>query len=309
MPKGDREQLKADIDDGYTTIAHLLLEALAFSRLTSLELRLTLYLMRRSYGWGEKSAHVSLREFAVACNTSEIAASKAIKTLVECGVWERTNYQPGKVAAYTVNTRVVLWDKGCLDGQGLSEWLRQGLSCRTRVPLTARTTPETPKQQVEAGFFAPKESTKESTKKSTSSPGDAYTEEFEEFWRAYPRKVEKRKAFKNWRTRLREGAKAADIILAARNYAEAKRGTRLDYMKHPATFLSNDKPFEEWIEPTEAVLAQAGEMQQEATIPPYTEPYTPPDDPELTEEERRRSEEVIADIRAQLRPVGRGGSP
>ena len=41
MPKGDREMLKADIEDGYTKIANLLIEALSFSNLSSLRLRLT----------------------------------------------------------------------------------------------------------------------------------------------------------------------------------------------------------------------------------------------------------------------------
>src|SRR5690606_6790371 len=32
-----------------------------------------------------------------------------------------------------------------------------------------------------------------------------YSEDFERFWSVYPRKVEKRRAFKCWQTRLREG--------------------------------------------------------------------------------------------------------
>ena len=40
---------------------------------------------------------------------------------------------------------------------------------------------------------------------SSSSPTDTYTASFEEWWNHYPRKVEKRTAFKAWKARLRAG--------------------------------------------------------------------------------------------------------
>lgn len=51
MPKGDREKLKADPEDGTTPIAHLLLEAFSIANLTKKELQAVLFLMRRTYGW------------------------------------------------------------------------------------------------------------------------------------------------------------------------------------------------------------------------------------------------------------------
>lgn len=50
MPRGDREKLKADIEDGTTNIAHLLLEALAMADLSGAEKGLVLFLWRRTYG-------------------------------------------------------------------------------------------------------------------------------------------------------------------------------------------------------------------------------------------------------------------
>jgi len=37
VAKGDREILKADTDDGYTTVANLLLEALAMAKMTGVQ--------------------------------------------------------------------------------------------------------------------------------------------------------------------------------------------------------------------------------------------------------------------------------
>lgn len=78
---------------------------------------------------------------------------------------------------------------------------------------------------------------------------DGYTPEFEEFWDHYPRKVEKKRAFRVWKARLREGAKPETLIQACKNYAAycMRQGIEPRYIKHPSTFLGPDKPFEEYI--------------------------------------------------------------
>jgi len=74
-----------------------------------------------------------------------------------------------------------------------------------------------------------------------------FTTEFETFWNIYPRPVEKRRAWRCWKARLKGEAKAEDIILAATHYADAVRGSDPNFIKHPATFLGPDRPYEEWI--------------------------------------------------------------
>lgn len=105
-----------------------------------------------------------------------------------------------------------------------------------------------------------------------------YTPEFEEFWAAYPRKIGKLGAFKCWNTRLREKVSPGDLIQAARNYAEAMRlkGTELDYIKHPSTFLSGRaRPYEEWIDwkPTEAEKVKQREVSQPRLVVVDREEY------------------------------------
>lgn len=102
---------------------------------------------------------------------------------------------------------------------------------------------------------------------STSSP---YTQEFEEFWDAYPRKREKRRAFKCWQARKREGYRAADMITAARNYARecAEKGTLPHFIKLAATFLGPSKPFEDYIDgvPDEGVGGGFGDAERARII-------------------------------------------
>lgn len=73
---------------------------------------------------------------------------------------------------------------------------------------------------------------------------------FDEFWRVYPRKVEKRAAQKRWRILLDEGVDPDVLYLAAENYAAEceRRRTGLEYVKHAATFLSKNRPWEDWLE-------------------------------------------------------------
>lgn len=66
---------------------------------------------------------------------------------------------------------------------------------------------------------------------------DAYTPEFEEFWQAYPRKKDKRAAWKAWKAALKRANPEA-IIDAAK--AEAKRPCELKYRKYPASWLNAD---------------------------------------------------------------------
>ncbi len=160
MPKGDREMLKADIEDGYTKIANLLIEALSFSNLSSLRLRLTLYLIRRTYGWKQKSAYITLKEFAQAVNSKESRVSTEIKKLVEWRIWKRVDYQPGRTPAYTVNTRVNEWDKGSLNSEGFTKWLSEGFTKWGREPFTKRLTPDASETSQDAPSSRPKENIK-----------------------------------------------------------------------------------------------------------------------------------------------------
>ncbi|WP_422445999.1 hypothetical protein [Thermoanaerobacterium sp. DL9XJH110] len=90
---------------------------------------------------------------------------------------------------------------------------------------------------------------KERVKTASAGKGEDYTPEFEQFWAIYPRKVEKKKAFRVWNTRLKEKISPHDMITAARNYAAycKKQSIEARYIKHPGTFLGPDKPFTDFI--------------------------------------------------------------
>lgn len=121
MPKGDRENFKADCDDGFTRIANLLLEALAIARLNGIQKGICLFLFRRTYGWNRSEDAISLGEFADACGTSKEYISRQLTSLIKRNIVCRRDYQPGKVPVYAFVTSVGEWDRSCIDLENINK--------------------------------------------------------------------------------------------------------------------------------------------------------------------------------------------
>ena len=77
----------------------------------------------------------------------------------------------------------------------------------------------------------------------------AYPKDFEEFWAAYPRKVDKGAAYKKYRARRKDGWSAHELLTAAEGYAAQcrKKKTEKEYIKHPKTFLGDTTPFTQFL--------------------------------------------------------------
>lgn len=75
-----------------------------------------------------------------------------------------------------------------------------------------------------------------------------YSADFESFWKCYPRRKEKAKAYRCYQTRLKEGYSTEDMMAAARSYSDECQALNKEerYIKLAATFLGPDKPFEDY---------------------------------------------------------------
>ena len=73
-----------------------------------------------------------------------------------------------------------------------------------------------------------------------------YPDDFEEFWRTYPRTKEKPPAFKAWKKALKSGATADEIIAGAGRYARYRAGEPERFTKYPATWLNQGLWVEEY---------------------------------------------------------------
>ena len=85
--------------------------------------------------------------------------------------------------------------------------------------------------------------------KKAKKPISRYSDGFEEFWKAYPRKIDKGNAYKKYSARRNDGFSDEELLSAATAYAEEcrKLHTEQTYIKHPKTFLSDSLPFADYI--------------------------------------------------------------
>ena len=77
--------------------------------------------------------------------------------------------------------------------------------------------------------------TKKKTREHTTA--SIYPDEFEEFWRAYPKRTGKKAALRRWREAVKT-TEPALIAAKAAEYARSVAGTEKRYIKNPEGWLS-----------------------------------------------------------------------
>lgn len=89
----------------------------------------------------------------------------------------------------------------------------------------------------------------ERRKKKEEQDKSKYNAHFEEFWQAYAKKRDKKRAYDNYLARLKDGFSEEELLTACKNYmAECKKQNREEkYIKDAKTFLSVNLSFEEYI--------------------------------------------------------------
>ena len=90
----------------------------------------------------------------------------------------------------------------------------------------------------------------ENTQVSASgSSKNNYSANFEEFWKCYPRRKEKSKAYKCYQTRLKDGFTEEELLRACKAYADEckKKHTEEQYIKLCATFIGPNTPFVDYL--------------------------------------------------------------
>lgn len=79
----------------------------------------------------------------------------------------------------------------------------------------------------------------EEEKEEEKKKNNTYSNEFEQFWNLYPRRVDKKKAYKSFKTAIKNHS-LETILFGTQKYAQQVSGKDKQYVKHPTTFLNND---------------------------------------------------------------------
>lgn len=186
-------------------------------------------------------------------HTEEIDSDYVIKRLVETGLWEEVpggyqihdylQYQPSK--AKVMAERAAAQERMARRRKEMrSEDVRAnigGTSDELREKFNFPDPDPDPINKDHMSSPAPPSR--------TSASREEYSQAFETWWADYPRKVRKREAYSCWKARLREGVTAETLTRARDAYVAYcnRKGTPIDYIMHPATFLGKKRPFEDYL--------------------------------------------------------------
>jgi len=77
------------LENGYTKIANELLEGILLSDLSKDELKITIAIIRQTYGWGKKMEAISVSTFQVLTGIDRRHVSRTLKILLDKGMIER----------------------------------------------------------------------------------------------------------------------------------------------------------------------------------------------------------------------------
>lgn len=118
MPKGDANNLRADLDDGFARVSNLLLEALCLADVTLGAVKTILFVMRRTYGWARGRDHVYKSDVIAAQEIADGTGLKlqtvrdALRSLRQKRVLLQVPGAPGGPCAYGINPEVSEWGAG-----------------------------------------------------------------------------------------------------------------------------------------------------------------------------------------------------
>jgi len=111
-PKGKDIQ----IDNGeFTRVHNSILEVLSRLQVSSLELRIILFILRKTYGFGKKSDVISLSQFE-SCGGSRNNTYSAIKKLIQLNIITR-NKKGLQTYEYSFNKYIEQWSQECFESR------------------------------------------------------------------------------------------------------------------------------------------------------------------------------------------------
>lgn len=82
----------------------------------------------------------------------------------------------------------------------------------------------------------------------TAQTTESFAADFDEAWRLYPNKKERKSALKAYQARRRAGVGAPELLEATKRYAEQTKQTEKRFIKHGSTFYGPDDPWRDLLE-------------------------------------------------------------
>jgi phage replication O-like protein O len=130
-------------ENGYTAIANEILEELVKADLLSSELRIILFILRKTYGYQKKQDIISLSQFSKGCSLSRPTIVKSIKNLVIKNLLVKTALPPSKISfsfnkdyeKWVVKTAKLVKGKSFASKYGLTKTSKDGLTHKRKKEI------------------------------------------------------------------------------------------------------------------------------------------------------------------------------
>ena len=134
-------------ENGYTAIAHEILEQLVKTALLGSELRIILFILRKTYGFQKKEDRISLTQFEKGTGLSRPTVVKTLKNLISRNILVKTALLEIKFNKYwdswVVNTALLVKHRGHPSKHGLTKTGKHGLTHNRKYIDTIDNTAET----------------------------------------------------------------------------------------------------------------------------------------------------------------------
>ncbi|TCK39672.1 phage replication protein O [Paraburkholderia sp. BL8N3] len=222
------------VEDGYTRVAHGILETLALADLSKRHYKVLLVMIRQTYGYNKKSDEVSLSQFEAKTGVLKPNVSTAIDELLAMGVLMRT---PGKHAAcLSINKAYAQWtgkakvdlSKVCgyqNNNPRVIETMEEGYQNDNSEVIESITTKDNSKRKDQK--TTPKENLSRSLR-----------ERFEIFWGEYPKKKSKITAEKAFAKRNPDEQLFNDLMAGLERAMTSEQWQDPKYIPHAGTWLN-----------------------------------------------------------------------
>jgi phage replication O-like protein O len=231
MPEQPRS---VQVEDGYTRVAHGILEALALADLGKRHYKVLLVMIRQTYGYNKKSDEVSLTQFETKTGVLKPNVSTTIDELVTMGVLVRT---PGTHAhCLSINKAYPLWTGNAKvdpskvwgyqnNNLGVIETITGGYQNDNSEVIESITTKDNYKRKDQK--TTPKENLSRSLR-----------ERFEIFWAAYPKRKSKATAEKAFAKLNPSEQLFKDLVAGLERAKTSGQWTNPQFIPHAATWLN-----------------------------------------------------------------------
>ena len=122
-----RKDWEAHLDDGFIRFPNLLAEAILVTELSAIQLKIMVFILRRTYGWNSRDDVISMGDIAKVCHADRIHVTRQMNELIQRNMIRRVSSQPGKMSEYEIVANVAEWDPRFTDLETLEYYIGQNL--------------------------------------------------------------------------------------------------------------------------------------------------------------------------------------